>query len=129
MTSGSVDDGLPFPNIDLNDESEADEVNKQERKDQARQLRDELLSLSESGKIKHSVKYIKKAGHDTLEKIKMDYDRAQLEVTNELITKNLISKFSELMESFDLVDEGDQMGEKLNDNDLVKRDLKILLEI
>ena len=86
------EDELPFPNINLNDESEADE---QERKDQARQLRDSLLSLSESGKIKHSVKFIKKAGHDTLERIKMDYDRIQLEVTNELITKNLISKFSE----------------------------------
>ena len=117
-----VDNDVPFPNINLNIED--DENNEQEKKGNTRELRDELLSLAENGKTKYSAKYIKKASHDTLEKIKMDYDRIQLEVTNEFITNNLISKFSELMDSLDFIEDPDQMERELTNNQLLKRDLK-----
>ena len=51
-------------------------------------LREELLSLAEKGEIKQSEKYIKKASQETLERIKKDYDRKQLDAANEYISES-----------------------------------------
>ncbi len=53
--------------------------------DQIQSVRAELITLAEKGEIKHSAAYIKKASHSALEKIKGDYERKQLEETNEYI--------------------------------------------
>ncbi len=50
--------------------------------DQIQSVRAELITLAEKGEIKHSVAYIKKASQGTLEKIKGDYERKQLEETS-----------------------------------------------
>ncbi len=55
-------------------------------------LRNELLSLAEKHEIKHSVAYIKKASHTALEKIKGEYERKQLEETNEYLSETLVGK-------------------------------------
>ncbi len=47
---------------------------------------------AEKHEIKHSVAYIKKASHSALEKIKSDYERKQLEETNEFLTETLMGK-------------------------------------
>ena len=90
-------------------------------------LREELLSLAEKGEIKQSEKYIKKASQETLEKIKKDYDRKQLDVTNEYISEKLISNFSELMKNLKFVDDSKKMEKELDDNQMLKKDLKNLI--
>ena len=54
--------------------------------DQLQSVRAELITLAEKGEIKHSVAYVKKASQGALEKIKGDYERKQLEETNEYIS-------------------------------------------
>lgn len=90
-------------------------------------LREELLSLSEKGEIKQTEKYIKKASQDALIKIKKDYERKQLNAANEFITENLISKFSDLMKSLELVNDSEKMEKELVDNQMIKKDLKNLV--
>ena len=43
------------------------------------ELRDDLLSSSEKGKLNYTPKCIQKANRDALEKIKRKFDRKQLE--------------------------------------------------
>ena len=90
-------------------------------------LREELLLLAEKGEIKHSEKYIKKASQETLEKIKKDYDRKQLDVTNEYISEKLISNFSDLMKNLKFVDDAEKMEKELDNNQMLKKDLKKLI--
>ncbi len=90
-------------------------------------LRSELITLAEKHEIKHSVAYIKKASHSALEKIKGEYERKQLEETNEYLTETLMGKLSELMEGANMIDDTKSMEEELVRNKMVKRDLKNIL--
>ena len=51
--------------------------------DDSQFLRSELITLAEKHEIKHRVAYIKKASYSALEKIKGEYERKQLQETNE----------------------------------------------
>ena len=62
--------------------------------DQLQSVRAELITLAEKHEIKHSVNYIKKASQSALEKIKEDYERKQLEETNEYLSETLMGKLS-----------------------------------
>ena len=66
-------------NNDTNNHSEKPGV----AADDSQFLRSELITLAEKHEIKHSVAYIKKASHSALEKIKAEYERKQLQETNE----------------------------------------------
>ena len=87
-------------------------------------LRSELITLAEKHEIKHSVAYIKKASHSALEKIKGEYERKQLEETNEYLTETLMGKLSELMEGANMIDDTKSMEEELVHNKMVKETLK-----
>ncbi len=95
--------------------------------DQLQSVRAELITLAEKGEIKHSAAYIKKASHGALEKIKGDYERKQLEETNEYISETLMGKLSEFMEATNMIDDAKSMEEELAHNKMVKRDLKNIL--
>ncbi len=95
--------------------------------DQLQTIRAELITLAEKHEIKHSVAYIKKASQGALEKIKGDYERKQLEETNEYTTETLMEKLSEFMKSVDMIDDAKSMEEELVRNKMVKRDLKNIL--
>ncbi len=90
-------------------------------------IRSELVGLAEKGEIKHSVKYVKKANRDALEKIKAEYDRKQLEETNEYLSDVIVEKFSEFMKGLDMIDDAESMKDDLTRNRMVKKDLKNLL--
>jgi predicted house-cleaning noncanonical NTP pyrophosphatase (MazG superfamily) len=90
-------------------------------------LRNELITLAEKHEIKHSVAYIRKASHSALEKIKGEYERKQLEETNEFLTETLMGKLSEFMEEVNMIDDAKSMEEELTHNKMVKRDLKNIL--
>ncbi len=90
-------------------------------------LRSELITLAEKGEIKHSAAYIKKASHSALEKIKGEYERKQLEETNEYLSETLMGKLSEFMEGVNMIDDAKSMEEELLHNKMVKKDLKNIL--
>ncbi len=90
-------------------------------------LRSELIMLVEKREIKHSVAYIKKASHSALEKIKAEYERKQLQETNEYLSETLMEKLSEFMEGVNMIDDAKSMEEELLHNKTVKRDLKNIL--
>ncbi len=90
-------------------------------------LRSELITLAEKHEIKHSVAYIKKASHSALEKIRGEYERKQLEETNEYLTETFMGKLSEFMEGDNMIDDAKSMEEELVHNKMVKRDLKNIL--
>ncbi len=108
-------------NNNLNDSGETQNA------DQIQSVRAELISLAEKGEIKQSVAYIKKASHSALEKIKGDYERKQLEETNEYISETLMGKLSEFMEAINMIDDAKSMEEELVHNKMVRRDLKNIL--
>ncbi len=95
--------------------------------DQLQSVRAELITLAEKGEIKQGVAYIKKASHSALEKIKGDYERKQLEETNEYLSETLMEKLSEFMEATNMIDNAKSMEEELVLNKMVKRDLKNIL--
>ena len=95
--------------------------------DQLQSVRAELITLAEKHEIKHSVNYIKKASQSVLEKIKEDYERKQLEETNDYLSETLMGKLSEFMESADMIDDAKSLEEELARNKMVKRDLKNIL--
>ncbi len=74
-----------------------------------------------------SVAYIKKASHSALEKIRGEYERRQLEETNEYLTETLMGKLSEFMEGVNMIDDAKSMEEELVHSKMVKRDLKNIL--
>ncbi len=86
-------------------------------------LRSELITLAEKHEIKHSLAYIKKASHSALEKIKGEYERKQLQETNEYLSETLMEKLSEFMEGVNMIDDTKSMEEELLHNKMVKRDL------
>ncbi len=95
--------------------------------DQLQSVRAELITLAEKHEIKQSVNYIKKASQSVLEKIKEDYQRKQLEETNDYLSETLMGKLSEFMESADMIDDAKSLEEELARNKMVKRDLKNIL--
>ena len=95
--------------------------------DQLQSIRAELITLAEKHEIKHSVAYIKKASQVALEKIKEDYERKQLEETNDYLSETLMGKLSEFMEATNMIDDAKSMEEELARNKMVKRDLKNIL--
>ncbi len=118
-----MEDGVTFETLNEN-------VNDTERPhgEDAQTLRSELITLVEKNEVKHSVAYIKKASHSALEKIKGEYERKQLEETNEYLTEiSFMEKLSELMEGANMIDNAKCMEEELVHNKMVKRDLKNIL--
>ncbi len=114
-----MEDGITFETLsDVEDQSHPTQA------DDIQSLRNELITLAEKQEIKHSVAYIKKASHSALEKIKGEYERKQLEVTNEYLTETFMGKLSELMEGVNMIDDAKKMEEELLHNKMVKRDLK-----
>ncbi len=98
-----------------------------ERPKGSESLRNELLSLAEKHEIRHSAAYIKKASQSAFEKIKGEYQRKQLEETNEYLSETLMGKLSEFMEGLNMIDDAKSMEEELTHNKMVKRDLKAIL--
>ncbi len=90
-------------------------------------LRSELISLAVKHEIKQSIAYIKKVSHSALEKIKGEYERKQLEETNEYLSETLMEKLSEFMEGLNMIDDTKSMEEELSHNKMVKRDLRYIL--
>ncbi len=120
-----MEDGVTFETLsDVEDQAGA-QANAQA--DNTQSLRNELITLAEKHEIKHSAAYIKKASHSALEKIKSDYERKQLEETNEFLTETLMGKLSELMEEANMIDDAKSMEEELTHNKMVKKDLKNIL--
>ena len=97
--------------------SETNEVN----------YREEILRLVTEGKIKHTTKYVEKASDETLEKIYKSYVAKQLDEVNEQITATLIKQLSDLMTSIELIEDGDELENDLEINELLKRDVKSML--
>ena len=104
-----------------------DPTTETQNSDQLQSIRAELITLAEKHEIKHSVAYVKKASQGALEKIKEDYERKQLEETNDYLSETLMGKLSEFMESADMIDDAKSMEEELARNKMVKRDLKNIL--
>ncbi len=90
-------------------------------------LRSELITLTKKGEIKQSVAYIKKANYIALEKIKAEYERKQLQETNEYLSETLMEKLSEIMEGANMIDDAKSMEKDLLHNKMVKKDLKNIL--
>ena len=89
--------------------------------------REEILRLVAEGKIQHTTKYVEKASDETLEKIYKGYLAKQLDETNEQITNTLIKQLSDLMTSFELIEDGEELEGDLGNNELFKRDIKNML--
>ena len=97
--------------------SETNEVN----------YREKILRLVAEGKIKHTTKYVEKASNETLEKIYKSYVAKQLDEVNEQITATLVKQLSDLMTSLELIEDGDELENDLENNELLKRDVKSML--
>ena len=89
--------------------------------------REEVPRLVAEGKIKHTAKYVEKSSDETVEKIYKNYLTKQLDETNDHITDTLIKQLSELMTSLELVDDGESLEKNLENNELLKRDVKNIL--
>ncbi len=111
----------------MEDQVSNNNLNEVQDADQLQTIRAELITLAEKGEIKHSANYIKKARYSALEKIKGDYERKQLEETNEYVSETLMEKLSEIMEATDMIDDAKSLEEELLHNKMVKRDLKNML--
>ena len=101
--------------------SEEPQVTEEVKSDE---LRSVLLKLAEDGGIKYTTKYIKKASEKTLESIYKEYERQQLDETNDQLADILITKFSELMKALEAVEDKEGMEKELCENKLLKKDLK-----
>ena len=110
-----------IPNV--NPETPSEEESETSTED----IREELLSLSKKGKLHYAPKYIQKANRDTLEKIKRRYDRKQLEITNELISDMVISKYSEIVKHFKIIRDQTKLERNLKGNGVVKGEVKNLV--
>ena len=86
--------------------------------------RDELIQLSDEGKIKYKNKFLKEADDETIEKISKEYVAKQLEATNEQVADMFVGKFSDLLEQTEMVDKDCDLKKDLSENNLFKNDLK-----
>ena len=89
--------------------------------------REEILRLVTKGKIKHTTMYVEKASDETLEKIYKNYVTRQLDEVNEQITNTLIKQLFDLMTSLELIDDAEDLERDLENNELLKRDVKNVL--
>ena len=85
---------------------------------------DEVIQLSEEGKIKHKKKFLKEADDETIERISKEYVAKQLEETNEQVANIIVEKFSDLLEQTDMVENDCGLKEKLSENKLFRNDLR-----
>ena len=86
--------------------------------------RDELIQLSEEGKIKHKKKFLKEANDEMIKRISKEYVAKQLEATNDQVANMIVDKFSDLLEQTDMVENDCGLKEKLSENKLFRNDLK-----
>ena len=86
--------------------------------------RAELIRLSNAGEIRQSESHLKKASGKVIMKIRREYIVAQREKANVVLAEALIEKFSDLMESINMVDSGNELREELNQDKLFKSDVK-----
>ena len=86
--------------------------------------RDELIQLSEEGKIKYKKKFLKEADDETIEKISNEYVKKQLDATNEQLADIIVGKFSDLLKQTNMVDKECKLKEELSENKMFKSDLK-----
>ncbi len=121
-----MEDGVTFETLS-DGPSVVEDQSHPTQADDVQSIRNKLITLAEKCEIKHSVAYIRKASHNALEKIKNDYERKQLEETNEFLTETLMGKLSELMEGANMIDDAKSMEEELTHNKMVKKDLKNIL--
>ena len=86
--------------------------------------RDELIQLSEEGKIKCKKKFLKEADDETIEKISKEYVAKQLYATNERVADIIIEKFSDLLAQTEMVDNERDLKRELSKNKMFRNDLK-----
>ncbi len=115
----------------MEDQITTDKLNEsgetQNAADQLQSIKAELITLAEKGEIIQKVSTIKKANQNELRRIKAEYDRKQLDETNECLSETFMGKLSELMEATNMIDDAKSMEEELLHNKMVKRDLKNIL--
>lgn len=86
-----------------------------------------FLDSSQRGRLNKQIGTPKRASDETLEKIYKNYIVKQLDETNERIANTLIKRLTELMESLELIDDGESLEKDLKDDELFKRDVKNIL--
>ena len=86
--------------------------------------RDELIQLSEEGKIKYKKKFLREADDETIEKISKEYAEKQLDATNEIVANIIIEKFSDLLAQTEMVDNECDLKKELSENKMFRNDLK-----
>ena len=86
--------------------------------------RDELIQLSDEGKIKYKKKFLKEADDATIEKISKEYVAKQLDATNERVADIIIEKFSDLLAQTEMVDNECDLKKELSKNKMFRNDLK-----
>ena len=89
--------------------------------------REEMLRLVAEGKIKPTTRYVEKASDETLEKIYKNYVTKQLDQVNKQITTTLIKQLSDPMTSLEFIEEGEDLERDLENNELLKKDVKNVL--
>ena len=90
-------------------------------------LRSDLISLSEKGEINYTSKYLQKANREALEKIKIKYERKQLEITIDYIVDQLFTEIANLVLRIGLSRNPDELEKVLHDNKLFKREFKKII--
>ena len=86
--------------------------------------RDELIQLSDEGKIKYKKKFLKEADDATIEKISKEYVAKQLDATNERVADIIIEKFSDLLAQTEMVENECDLKKELSKNKMFRNDLK-----
>ena len=86
--------------------------------------RDELIQLSDEGKIKYKKKFLKEADDETIEKISNEYVKKQLDATNEQLADMIVGKFSDLLKQTEMVDKECDLKKERSKNKMFKNDLK-----
>ena len=86
--------------------------------------RDELIQLSDEGKIKYKKKFLKEADDATIEKISKEYVAKQLDATNERVADIIIEKFSDLLAQTEMVENECDLKKELSKNKMLRNDLK-----
>ena len=86
--------------------------------------RDELIQLSDEGKIKYKKKFLKEADDETIEKISKEYVAKQLDATNERVADIIIENFSDLLAQIEMVDNECDLKKELSKNKMFRNDLK-----
>ena len=86
--------------------------------------RDELIQLSDEGKIKYKKKFLKEADDEMIEKISKEYVVKQLDATNERVSDIIIEKFSDLMAQTEMVEKECDLKKELSKNKMFRNDLK-----